>query len=844
MPQPTKHKVRRIVSACVDEVWAIDPAKLDQICGFLDLRANGYTPTVGEIAQVMQDGDDLAEGVPQIIDGVQHMQIMGVMAPRMNLIMEFSGGTSTQQISAALDRAGQDPAVKSVVLEIDSPGGMVTGTEELRQAVRRLAATKRVVAVARGMMASAAYYVGSGATEVIGTPSSSIGSIGVYMIHREVSKAAEAAGVKFRVFRAGDVKAAGNPYEALTPEFAASLQARIDAPYRQFVNSVSENRGVSVQTVEEQFGQGQVFLADEAASRGLIDRVALFEAVVALEREVARSGASVIVRMTKAESDALYVTAAEAANLNEEELKMDPRIKAALVAKGLLPADATDEKAQDILTASFQARGESVPDNTDATVKAVLGWGEKPEPKPNPAPIPPKADDSQAAVMAERARVKDLRARGELLQISAEEIEVAIDSGLSVEKALSTWTEKMATDKPPVQTRIEGGEAEIDKVHESAVAVLANRVGVPGDLPPHARSMTRMSMVDIGRKFLTLSGQRIDGDAEADALQFLKLGGTDRQIFGSGVYAAEPSLNRPGDFPNLMSALAGKILDTAFSMAEVTYPMWCARMSDAADFKPRTIIASGVFDDLDLVMDDEMPKSLAFAEELMQWIQVDRYANKVGLTPVMMANDDLDAFNEQLKSLAYAHEAKINAMAVAQVATNPTMPDGIALFAGQTDNHYNLASSGTAISTTSLATMRTLHRLQPGVGTNKRIKTPMRILLCPPSGEEAALQTLAPLAQLEPKSPITDATINTFRGSVKPIVENDLVDHHAAYWYTLADPAVRRTIVYCFQRGYGSGGRRETWFENGRKTRYVALEGRFAVVAASWRGICKNPYAG
>jgi hypothetical protein len=168
----------------------------------------------------------------------------------------------------------------------------------------------------------------------------------------------------------------------------------------------------------------------------------------------------------------------------------------------------------------------------------------------------------------------------------------------------------------------------------------------------------------------------------------------------------------------------------------------------------------------------------------------------------------------------------------------------VALFNGTTSGHWNISGTSAAVSSASLAIMRTLHRMQPGVGTAKKIKTPARILLAPPGQEEAALQTLAPLVQYEQKMAAADTGINTVRGTMRVVIENDLVDYSTTNWYTLADPAVRRTIVYSFQRGYGAGGQRETWFENGRKTRYVALEGRFAAVAASWRGICVNQFSG
>jgi len=381
--------------------------------------------------------------------------------------------------------------------------------------------------------------------------------------------------------------------------------------------------------------------------------------------------------------------------------------------------------------------------------------------------------------------------------------------------------------------------------HQDASLVLARRCGVKVEsMPSTARDIAGMSMLDIGRKWMRLNGQEPSGNPEQDALAMLQMGGPDRQVYHSALYAADPSYNRPTDFPNLMDSMANKVLDQAITMAETTYTQWCARMPDAVDFKPRTIIASGIFDNLDLIMDDEDPKQLKMSEELMQWIAVDRYANKVGLTPVMIANDELDAFTTQIQSMASAHESTLNSLCVSAVASNPPMPDGVALFSGTTSGHYNISGTSAAVSSASLAIMRTLHRMQPGVGSVKKIKTPPKILLAPPGQEEAALQTLAPLVQFEQKMSAADTSINTVRGTMRVVIENDLVDYSATNWYTLADPAVRRTIVYCFQRGYGAGGQREVWFENGRKTRYVALEGRFAAVAASWRGICVNQFAG
>ncbi len=849
MPKEEKHKMRRVVSACLDDVWAILPAKLEQICGFLELRANGYTPTEEEIQVAIagRPGDDADK--PEIVDGVLQLQMFGLMSPRMTWMTRFSGGTSTQELANTLKDAAANDEVSTIVLEVDSPGGVVTGTEELRRTLLGMRGQKRVVAIARGMAASAAYYVATAAETFYATPSSQLGSVGVFAIHREISKAAEEAGVKFTVFRAGDLKAADNPYESLSEKAAAALQARVDAPYRQFVQAVAENRGVSVEKIEKAYGQGTVFLADEALNKGMIDGVLMFDDIVEQERDRNRSSSRVAVVITDNPITSQWIwqeatTPRGAAEHLEEGEKMDPKVKAALQARGYVEADASDEQCERVLRAIFRARGQEVPEKTEDTVDAILEPPSKAVEKPKVHETPPAVEDPKAGELRERNRQKALRDRAELLEVGQSDLMAAIDEGISVDDATTRWVESKVSGNTPVQGKIEAGEAEDDKINESAVAVLASRCGVGNDIPSHARDMRNMSMLDIGRRCISQAGGRVTGNREADALEFLKLGGTDRVTYMSDAYAAEPSSNRAGDFPHLLSALSGKILDAGFQLAEVTYPDWCGRISDSVDFKPRTIIAAGVFDNLDKVMDDEDPTTLQMTEELMQWIQVDRYANKVGLTPVMVANDDLDAFSQQLRSLAMAHEATINTLAVSTLAANPTMPDGIALFAGETDNHYNLISSGGNVSSTTLATQRLRHRLQPAVGsTKKKVRTPPAICLVPPSQEEAALQALAPLVQLEPKSPATDATINTVRGQMRPIVENELASYDVDAWYTLADPNVRACMVYCFMQGYGRGGQRETWFENGRKTRYVALEGRFAVVPVSWRGIVKNPGA-
>ncbi|MHB8973584.1 MAG: phage major capsid protein [Pirellulaceae bacterium] len=355
-----------------------------------------------------------------------------------------------------------------------------------------------------------------------------------------------------------------------------------------------------------------------------------------------------------------------------------------------------------------------------------------------------------------------------------------------------------------------------------------------------AQQLQHMPLAEMARRCLELGGRQVGAfvvDAESVALAALQMCGSEVRSIGS----MDSSYARPGDFPNLLSNLAGKILDDAIEIAGATYPVWTARLPDLADFKPKTILGFATRDELDEILDDEEARPMQMAEEAAGWIQAGRYGNKVGLTPVMVANDDLDAFTQGLQSLEIAHETTLNRLCIALVAGNVTLLDGNALF--DSTNHGNDVVNGLGgePSTTQANKMRLLHRRQTGIGGFGKVRTPPRIALVPTSHEEAAMQTFLQFSQLaESKLAATDATINTFRGTITPVVEPDLEDYSLAYWYTFADPRIRRVIVHAFQRGFGKGGKRTSWFDPGKKTMYVDLEGRFAAAVCGHRGAVRN----
>ncbi len=272
-------KIDRILRAVESTRWAIMPEKLVVIGEVLSARAEaGAFPNAEEIQAVeaRQHGKVVSGG-----GGIAVLPLYGTLARRMGMLEAMSGGTSVETFSQNFAELVSDDSISDIVIVVDSPGGSVYGIDELASQIFEARSKKRIIAIADSLMASAAYYIGSAATELVVTPSGEVGSIGVYSIHFDLSEHLEDDGINVSIIKAGDRKAEGNPYEALGEDAAAHMQLLIDQYYRKFLNAVARGRGVSVATVEEDFGQGLTFTAELALERNMVDRIATLDDVLA-----------------------------------------------------------------------------------------------------------------------------------------------------------------------------------------------------------------------------------------------------------------------------------------------------------------------------------------------------------------------------------------------------------------------------------------------------------------------------------------------------------------------------------------------------------------------------------
>jgi signal peptide peptidase SppA len=241
------------------EALLIDPAKandhriLAEKFGFTDMLAQLF----GEVPKAY-----IAE------DGTGVIPIVGPIGKGLAPIERMTGAVDVNDIAETIDDYSTNPQVTRIAFQVSSPGGTVTGVEELANKVRNIA--KPTMAYTDSEMASAAYWVASAADKVVASPSSTVGSIGVYMTVADMTEMAKAQGIKMVVIKSGKFKGAGIPGTSLSDEQIANLQDSVDAIHADFKASVLQTRKL----VKAEDMEGQVFSGKQAAQRGLVTGLA------------------------------------------------------------------------------------------------------------------------------------------------------------------------------------------------------------------------------------------------------------------------------------------------------------------------------------------------------------------------------------------------------------------------------------------------------------------------------------------------------------------------------------------------------------------------------------------
>jgi protease-4 len=193
---------------------------------------------------------------------------------------EVARGLDTDELVRILHEYRDDPAIRAVVLRINSPGGVVAPTQEIVSAVRRLREAKKPVVASLGSVAaSGGYYVAVAADRIFASPGTLTGSIGVVMQLANLEGLLKKVGVEYVVVKAGSFKDVGNFARPMTPEERRILQSLLDDVYEQFIGAVAEGRHLDLETVRG-FAEGRIFSGRQAQALKMVDELGGLEDAV------------------------------------------------------------------------------------------------------------------------------------------------------------------------------------------------------------------------------------------------------------------------------------------------------------------------------------------------------------------------------------------------------------------------------------------------------------------------------------------------------------------------------------------------------------------------------------
>lgn len=214
-----------------------------------------------------------ARSLLKVKDDIAIIPIMGGLTHRMTFIdaMCTGGLSSYEGLRRGFDEALADESIKTIVLHIDSGGGEASGCFELARHIMASRGQKKIIAYVDEFACSAAYALASSAEEIIASPDADVGSIGVIMVHQELTKAFEKNGVTINVIKAGEFKGMGSPFQTLSEESKERLQKRINDTYATFTGFVAESRNLSEEAVKNT--EANVYSAQEALELGLINSI-------------------------------------------------------------------------------------------------------------------------------------------------------------------------------------------------------------------------------------------------------------------------------------------------------------------------------------------------------------------------------------------------------------------------------------------------------------------------------------------------------------------------------------------------------------------------------------------
>lgn len=267
-------KFNRNIASLLAQPWAIRAASMAVM-----MEAFGYQhKSQGVEDMPMDDESEMYE----VEDGIATIKISGIIGKKLpGWMVEMFGMCDVDTVSDMVRLANADASVKGILLDIDSPGGTVSGVPEVANTIRN--SEKMVVSHTETLMASAGYWLGSGASGLFASSSALVGSVGVFIPVADMRRMYEMAGVEMEIIKAGDLKGAAYPGTSLSQAQREDFQRSVTHVKGKFDDFVTSRMGVN--SIPQSALQGQDFYGDQAVDVGLIDGVmSRAEAIEALKK--------------------------------------------------------------------------------------------------------------------------------------------------------------------------------------------------------------------------------------------------------------------------------------------------------------------------------------------------------------------------------------------------------------------------------------------------------------------------------------------------------------------------------------------------------------------------------
>lgn len=263
-------RLQRIAQRVFNTPLALAPAQA-QIAGsfFTDrMMAAEYQASIGSSIHPVDAKNDCGY---QIEHGVAIIRVCDTLVHKNAYIGPMCGMTGYDSLRHSFAEAMADPAVKAIALDVDSPGGEVSGCFDLVDTIYAARGTKPIMAILSEVAFSAAYAIASAADIITVPATGGTGSVGVVAMHADYSQALDDQGVKVTMIHFGARKVDGNETQPLSKDALARIQADVDIMGEMFVKKVARNRGMSAKSVRDT--QAGIFLGKAGVDIGFADFV-------------------------------------------------------------------------------------------------------------------------------------------------------------------------------------------------------------------------------------------------------------------------------------------------------------------------------------------------------------------------------------------------------------------------------------------------------------------------------------------------------------------------------------------------------------------------------------------